>query len=761
MDDESNSNEPCTSTGEESSSLLQATEDSEPSLMEADSGSSSNVQIHPKDKAVLELIDKYHTRRATQWALFCWNTWRSEKMEDNSNQSAIPFFYEICGKSIEVMDTTLAKFVTECKNKEGENYTPETLRGVIFGLQRFLKTYCMSLNTKPVTFIKNEFQYPKYCQAMKKRIKDLAATGVAKKNAQAVGITSKEEEYLWDLGIFGCNTAESLSNTVFFYIVKIFGIVSSTALRTMKPDTFIFGENEFGKYLELDTDFASELDIYNQTSCCHNLSLLAQNTTTKLRHYCNENNPRTFYNILKYYVELIKLVDSGENCLFLRPKRDMVFCNLAIGRNQLQRKFGQIMKQAGLKGYFTTQALVQSSLDNLQVKGYMVRRKQAFIIQHQLEISKILDPPPGIIRTYDVKTQTKAILQLVNASQGLPIQPVLDQSQLQYMYQVNQIPQIGSLIKVQQSPSKTNTDKQTDRMDLQTALQASQNILKAGLQPSTSAAFVTGVSNLTNQLTAVNHILPKTVKVARLVPTATETANNMTTDVKMKTNDSAVPVPVFLRKAGSDGNDGSLNNAECDSDGTNDYDYDNVIIKQEPADYEGECFQTPDSPSTCQSESSRKRKPDAAGLEDASPRKTVKNKGMNLRSKEHKTNADSNKEVINNKTETQKCRRENETEIKEEMVDTVLCEAEIEYSFSNDLSKKITKQEVSLKEDGQTMFSFSGTSKMGKSVGDLDINLGDYLPENCTIKPGDIDIKRMILSDGGKMMIKLKYNMDK
>jgi hypothetical protein len=46
---------------------------------------------------------------------------------------------------------------------------------------------------------------------------------------------------------------------------------------------------------------------------------------------------------------------------------------------------------------------------------------------------------------------------------------------------------------------------------------------------------------------------------------------------------------------------------------------------------------------------------------------------------------------------------------------------------------------------------------MGKSVGDLDINLGDYLPENCTIKPGDINIKRMILSDGGKMVIKLKY----
>lgn len=744
MEEDSNSNEPSTSTGRSSMCDILTSAGCSTATMEADSGSQlpANLQTHPQDKSVLDSIDKFHTRRATQWALFSWNTWRLQKAREDGSHPAIPLFFEICGKPVEVMDKTLSDFVSECKNKGNEDYTPETLRGILFGLQRFLKAYCTIMDKKPMAFIKNEYQFPKYCQALKKKIDDLNEGGIVRKNAQAVGITPQEEEYLWDIGIFGCNSAEILSNTVFFYVVKIFGIVSSNALRTIKPDAFKFRENDTGKYVELDTNFASELDIYDKTSCCHNLSLLAPNTATKLRHYCNESNPRTFYNILKYYVETIKFIDNVENAFFLKPKKDMVFSNQAIGRLQLQRKFCKMMNSANLKGYFTTQALVQSCLDNLQVRGYMVRRKQSFLPQQQLEISKLLDPPPGIIRTADVKIQTKAILQLVDASRRLPV----NQSHLQYVIQVNQSPQAGDPLSVLQNQT-----------DLQNALHASQNFLQSGLHQSSTAAYVSTISNLTNQLTAANENMPQAAEGESVAVTDVNKSQVKSCQTK---SDSVLPkniFPIFMSKAENKREEKPLHDTENDSEGTNDYEFDNIIIKQEPADYEGEHFQISE----------------ARGLKKSSLNANQNEKSLKRKQdKNYQTNDESPKKSAKNYTGSVKCKNNEEydkkwkkSDSKEEKLlpgeDNVTCTAEIEYSFKNDLNKEVTKQEISLKEDGQTMFNFSGTSKIGRQMCDLDINLGDYLPENCTIRPQDIDIKRVILPDGGKMMINLKYTFDK
>lgn len=753
MEEESNSNELSTSAEDVSTSIIKVFEDTA-SWKETDSDTfpTSNLQSHPMDKIVLDMIDKYHTRRATQWALFCWNTWRLQQTEEFPDKPLIPYFVEMCKEPIDKLDDILAVFIVGCRNKEGEEYSPDTLRGVLFGLQRFLKTYCRNIKTTPVSFIKNEFQFPKYCQALKKKLENLVETGVTRKNAQ--GITHDQEEYLWNRGIFGCTSAEVLSNTVFFYIVKIFGIVSSNALRTMKTNTFIFGENDLGKYVELDTDFANELDIYNATSCCHNLALLATSTATKLRHYCNENNPRTFYNILKYYVEIVKLVDSAEKCLFFKPKRDMMFSHQAIGRNQLQRKFCKMMNSAQFQGYFTTQALVQSCLDSLQVKGFMVRKKQTFFPHHQLEISKHLDPPAGIIRTLDVKTQTKAVLQLVKANMGIPVQQtksVLDVNQLQYVYQLNQPAQPNTLLNVNQVQSQINEAVKLDRMDI-------DSVLHAGLSPSLSASYASTVSVLTNQLTAANNPIPnKMLAISTILPSSNHTTS--TASVAMKAGDEiseceTEAFPMFLSKAD---NDNSLNEPQDDSEVTNDYEFENIIIKQEPTDYEGECFQSSESSNhdmnvtynqvkyANESEIHLKRKIETNQHDDKSPRKTARSK----------TDVQSNHGLKNSHIGKKK-----HTDLIEAN-ESVTYNAEIEYSFNNDLAKKITKQEISLKEEDQTMFCFTGTSKMGRSMGDLDINLGDYLPDNCTIKPGDIDLKRMILPDGGKMVIKLKYTLDK
>lgn len=57
-------------------------------------------------------------------------------------------------------------------------------------------------------------------------MKDLTADGVAlkTKRAEKVGISAEEEKMFWDKGLLGCQTAEILVNTIYFYNGKLFGI---------------------------------------------------------------------------------------------------------------------------------------------------------------------------------------------------------------------------------------------------------------------------------------------------------------------------------------------------------------------------------------------------------------------------------------------------------------------------------------------------------------------------------------------------------
>ena len=57
-------------------------------------------------------------------------------------------------------------------------------------------------------------------------MKDLTADGLGlkTKRAEKVGISAEEEKMFWDKGLLGCQTAETLANTIYFYNGKLFGI---------------------------------------------------------------------------------------------------------------------------------------------------------------------------------------------------------------------------------------------------------------------------------------------------------------------------------------------------------------------------------------------------------------------------------------------------------------------------------------------------------------------------------------------------------
>lgn len=708
---------------------------------------SEDIHVENFDKAILSHIEKYHTRRATQWSLYCWNVWRQQRVDlRNSNGEDAPYFYELCSQPIKNMDTALAYFILSCKNKFNENYSPVTLRSILFGLQRYMKAFAEHFNKMATIFIKNEHQFPNYCNAFRKRIKELKGVGIVNKNPPASGITLTQEESLWNTGLFGSHSSEAISNTVFFYIVKIFGIVSSQALRKLSTDLFVFGENEFGQYVELENNFAKTIDEFSNScsSCCHNQALLVFGTN-KLRHYRNKDNPRSFYNIMQYYLKLLESAPvPPDKALFLQPKEKLKFSANPIGKNQLQRKFGSIMKAANFGGSYTTQALVLSTMDYLVTKSYYVRRKCVFQTEQQVEISILLDPPIGIGQSFGITTQTNAFHQLVGAS---PISQLITgtstQQPVTYIVQTKPSPSTGQLVAVQVG-QQPNTNVQQVPITLiknphiLTTYQKSSNNLKHILPKQTSDSCIQQVQQPNFGTVELQHNFSNETHAK---------SNTKKYDIGLIENDNSL----FQDDEHVDENHKHPNDKgnECSFGDTT------IIIKQELS----ECGETDEKDLTETNTANLKSVNNNNSTGEFRKRKCSEHLDNRRQVKVIKVNTNSERSmVVNGIQEPNKmCNEEQGAEC----TDDNLHDAEIEYTFTNDFDKKTVKQEVNFKEDDTTVFSCCGQSRAGRIMTDIDINFGDYLPENCIIRPNDIDMKRVIFPDGGKLVLKLKYKLDK
>lgn len=628
-----------------------------------------NTQQQVLQDQILSLLDRNQTRKATCFSLMSWKCWASQRNSSPPDDKTIPDFHDVCHLTIEEMDELLAVYVTEIKCRDGQEYLEDSIRGLCHGLQRFLRCFCQYYSKPQIMIMKNYSQFPKFMQAFRKRLKFCKGK---KRQAPAKGITKVQEESLWNNGVFGIDSAQALSDTIFFYTVKIFGITAGASLRFVKPENFTFSSDQFGDYVELDKSYAD--DDLEEPISNYNFAIEIPQTGA-LRHYANPSNPRTYYNLLNLYMELIKLVPRTEFFgFFLAPQRGMQFKSVSIGRNMLQKKFGMIMRSAGIPGTFTTQALVQSFQPLLLQHGYKVRKSRLYTIVEHIDICRILDPPSGTVDTKKLEMAiTKHLLE-----KGL----------------------IGP----------------TDLANLPSSIVASDIPLCASLRK-----IVTGNNHIQNQPASLTinmsnnnkphqfHLIP--VSMTSLLPqNQLDITKSSSTVIEDSTDEELEDIEHLM----------------------------SIAIKQEPLEYEIENTGSEESsfipPFLHNPELNEKE----AGLETVNviPKTEASKRPVD--------------EETNETTESKKPKLSVESETRE---------AKIEYTLTNDAEKKVFKQEINVTDDGLNTFSFSGTSKAGKTSSDLDINLGDYLPENCTIKPEDINLKRIVLPDGGKLELNIKYTL--
>ena len=216
---------------------------------DAAAGYGSTARFVPpvSDEAIQQLVSNHenrNTKKNTSWAAGVFFAWR-----DARNACGGEFIPEIQSMTVEQMNHYLTRFVVEARKKDGDPYYPKTLYLICAGLVRFLRDNSVYdknfLDTKNLHF--TEFRKVLDC-----KMKDLLSNGLGTKVKQAEPILPEDECVIWEKGVFGDKSAESLQCTMFFYACKLFGLRGHDEHRGLTCEQFVLGSDIHGKYVEFN-----------------------------------------------------------------------------------------------------------------------------------------------------------------------------------------------------------------------------------------------------------------------------------------------------------------------------------------------------------------------------------------------------------------------------------------------------------------------------------------------------------------------------
>ena len=110
------------------------------------------------------------------------------------------------------------KFYEELRKADGSEYEPACLRVMRASLDRYLKE-----KKYPVSLLDME-EFKESNLIFEGEARDLRDRGMGNRPDRALPITKREEEILWECGQLGCNSAQSLINTLWWLLTQHFGL---------------------------------------------------------------------------------------------------------------------------------------------------------------------------------------------------------------------------------------------------------------------------------------------------------------------------------------------------------------------------------------------------------------------------------------------------------------------------------------------------------------------------------------------------------
>ena len=171
-----------------------------------------------------------NTVKSTSFWLNVWETWCKQKNIVNKIEENEP------GK----LNKLLESFYAEVKNKNGDDYEPDSLKVMIAALDRHL-------NEKGYKFsIIRDREFHSSKQVLEGKARQLRQSGMGKRPNKARSLTEEEEEVLWEGEKFGSKTPEALISSLWWLLTQFFGLRGRQEHHAMKMEDFQLCKNDEG-----------------------------------------------------------------------------------------------------------------------------------------------------------------------------------------------------------------------------------------------------------------------------------------------------------------------------------------------------------------------------------------------------------------------------------------------------------------------------------------------------------------------------------
>ena len=122
---------------------------------------------------------------------------------------------EICPVELNEL---LSEFILSVRTKEGQEYEPSSLRGMVASFERHLKR-----KSYPVRII-NDLAFKKLRKTLQSKQKQLKKQGRGNKPNASVALTEDEIKLLFDEGLLGVSSPEAILNTLWLKKSLHFGL---------------------------------------------------------------------------------------------------------------------------------------------------------------------------------------------------------------------------------------------------------------------------------------------------------------------------------------------------------------------------------------------------------------------------------------------------------------------------------------------------------------------------------------------------------
>ncbi|XP_015794142.1 uncharacterized protein LOC107370688 [Tetranychus urticae] len=185
---------------------------------------------------IINEVKPRNTIKQELWAVKIWSSWASTRLSSSSTSSncrSIPI--NLSNNSyidFEDFEYWLPYFVMEVRNKDGEEYSPNSIKQIMTNLFRYLKDNC---HYPGLSFVDRKSPFFKIIEA---RMKKMRINGLGLQLKKADVVTADDEEKLWATKVINMDTSSGLFAAVFFYTGKTLALRGREEHRKLNIEQF-------------------------------------------------------------------------------------------------------------------------------------------------------------------------------------------------------------------------------------------------------------------------------------------------------------------------------------------------------------------------------------------------------------------------------------------------------------------------------------------------------------------------------------------